>query len=415
MRLKIHRGSHEIGGSCVELEAQGQSILLDLGLPLDAAEVDPSLLPQVPGLTDGCNPNLLGILLSHIHGDHNGLTGLVHKSVPVFMGRQARSILLASEFFVRQSPVPPNIQTYGNQTPFNLGPFRITPFLTDHSAFDAYSLMVEADNKCVLYSGDLRAHGRKASLVEDLLAHPPPAIDCLMLEGTTLSRAGDEKHRPETEGQLEDRVLQCIKQASGLVLAAFSPQNVDRFVTVFKATKRAGRTFISDLYLARLLDALDLQSLPSARDNAFRVYLPGVQKQRIMREQAFELAAPYRSGRIFAEEIAARPSQWVMLFRESMLADVARMPTLRGTTLIYSLWPGYLDRPRNQLRAWCEDNHIDLEICHTSGHADPKTLVRIAEALKPRIVVPIHTEAADLMSKLIPATRLVPDGMWMPV
>src|SRR6185437_10241772 len=129
----------------------------------------------------------------------NGLTGLVHDRVPVFMGSQARSILLASQFFVRQSPVPPSIQTYINQTPFNLGPFRITPFLMDHSAFDAYSLLVEADDKRVFYSGDLRAHGRKASLVENLLAHPPLAIDCLLLEGTTLSRTTEGQHSPETE------------------------------------------------------------------------------------------------------------------------------------------------------------------------------------------------------------------------
>ena len=46
MRLKIHRGSHEIGGSCVELEAQGQSILLDLGLPLDAADDQAGIEPR---------------------------------------------------------------------------------------------------------------------------------------------------------------------------------------------------------------------------------------------------------------------------------------------------------------------------------------------------------------------------------
>jgi ribonuclease J len=154
MRLKIHRGSHEIGGSCVELEAHEQSILLDLGLPLGITDADPSLLPQIPGLTDGSNPNLLGILLSHTHGDHNGLTGLVHASVPVFLGRRAGAMLLASQFFIRQSPVPSSMRDYADRTAFTLGPFRITPFMTDHSGFDAYSLLVEADAKRVFYSGD---------------------------------------------------------------------------------------------------------------------------------------------------------------------------------------------------------------------------------------------------------------------
>ncbi len=34
MRLRIHRGAAEIGGNCVEIEASGKSILLDLGAPL---------------------------------------------------------------------------------------------------------------------------------------------------------------------------------------------------------------------------------------------------------------------------------------------------------------------------------------------------------------------------------------------
>ena len=46
-------------------------------------------------------------------------------------------------------------------TCIEIGPFRITPQLVDHSAFDAYALLVEADGKRVYYSGDFRAHGRK--------------------------------------------------------------------------------------------------------------------------------------------------------------------------------------------------------------------------------------------------------------
>jgi len=369
MRLRIHRGSHEIGGNCVELESRGQSILLDLGLPLDAAEADPSLLPHVPGLIDGSNPDLLGVVLSHIHGDHNGLTGFVHSSVPVFMGARAQTLLMASRPFVRNVPVPLTVRTYENQVPFALGPFQITPFLTDHSAFDAYSLLVEAGGKRVFYSGDLRAHGRKARLVANLIANPPPAIDLLLLEGTTLSRADGFGNASETEQQLEGRIVECIKGARGLVLAAFSPQNIDRFVTIFRATKRAGRAFVADVYLAHLLDELDLPSLPRAKGATFRVYLPDTQKRRIMADKIFDLTLRYRTSRIYSDEIATDPRRWVMLFRDSMTRDIDRLVSLKGTTLIYSLWPGYLDRADSRLRSWCKAHNIKLTMCHTSGHA----------------------------------------------
>ena len=47
----IHRGTQQIGGTCIELSCQGKHMLLDLGLPLDFGETDPvTLLPPIPGL-----------------------------------------------------------------------------------------------------------------------------------------------------------------------------------------------------------------------------------------------------------------------------------------------------------------------------------------------------------------------------
>lgn len=410
MRLRIHRGAKEIGGNCVELQSGFSSILIDLGLPLHADSPEPSLLPAVGGLTGRSNPNLAGIVLSHAHGDHYGLAGLVHPGIPILIGAQARKLLMASARFMRLPLQPAGLRTYADRTAFELGAFRITAFLTDHSAFDAYSLLIEADGKRVFYSGDLRAHGRKARLFDDLVADPPTDIDVLILEGTTLSRPGTESAQSESE--LEGDILAAISKAPGLVLSAFSPQNIDRFVSVFRATKRAGRTFIADVYLAHLLDEIALPSLPTAETGAFRVYLPSRQRQRIIADQAFSLVEQYRGVRIFDEEIAQHPNRFVMLFRESMMADLDRIDS-SGATLLYSLWPGYLER--SNLRASCAERQIELQIHHTSGHADRETLLRFSQALEARQVVPIHTEVPHLMEALIPNVRIVQDGEWLNV
>jgi ribonuclease J len=70
-----------------------------------------------------------------------------------------------------------------DRQPLELGPFKVTPFPVDHSAFDAYAVLVEAGGQRLFYSGDLRAHGRKAGVFERLLAEPP-TVDSLLLEGT---------------------------------------------------------------------------------------------------------------------------------------------------------------------------------------------------------------------------------------
>ena len=50
-RVCVHRGTQQIGGTCIELESAGARILLDLGLPLDADPTsDPCLLlPALSG------------------------------------------------------------------------------------------------------------------------------------------------------------------------------------------------------------------------------------------------------------------------------------------------------------------------------------------------------------------------------
>ncbi|MCJ2031335.1 hypothetical protein MKK50_18380 [Methylobacterium sp. J-043] len=71
MRVRIHRGMREIGGTCVELEHDGARLLLDLNLPLDGAPDDTSRHPAIDGLTGG--GDLLALVLSYGHRDHVGV------------------------------------------------------------------------------------------------------------------------------------------------------------------------------------------------------------------------------------------------------------------------------------------------------------------------------------------------------
>ena len=88
--------------------------------------------------------------------------------------------------------------------PSKSGPFLITPFLNDHSAFDAYSFLVESDGRGLFYTADLRGHGRKAALFERFLKTAPKGIDVLLMEGTTIGReGGKETINSETELEQE--------------------------------------------------------------------------------------------------------------------------------------------------------------------------------------------------------------------
>ena len=98
MKACIHRGAHEIGGSCVELEFDGKRLVLDVGKPLDVPLGEEAVLPPVRGLTGG-DPSLLGVLISHGHPDHYGLADAIHPEVPIYVGEATARILSEAAFF----------------------------------------------------------------------------------------------------------------------------------------------------------------------------------------------------------------------------------------------------------------------------------------------------------------------------
>ncbi|MGD9551450.1 MAG: MBL fold metallo-hydrolase [Burkholderiaceae bacterium] len=145
-------------------------ILLDIGLPLDGEFGDSALMPAI---TEG----VAAVVVSHPHVDHYGLLHHLPAGTPVCIGAAARRIIEAAAPFTGQ-PLP-SLAGFDLQhrTPIQIGPFQITPYLVDHSAYDAYGLLVEAGGKRLFYSGDFRGHGRKGRLFEAFLQQPPSNID----------------------------------------------------------------------------------------------------------------------------------------------------------------------------------------------------------------------------------------------
>ncbi|MCK9224171.1 MAG: MBL fold metallo-hydrolase [Candidatus Muirbacterium halophilum] len=72
MKFHVHGGKNEIGGNCIEIINEGKSIILDVGIPVEANKPHKDYMPNIKGLYEK-DPNLLGIFISHSHIDHFGL------------------------------------------------------------------------------------------------------------------------------------------------------------------------------------------------------------------------------------------------------------------------------------------------------------------------------------------------------
>ena len=265
----------------------------------------------------------------------------------------------------------------------------------------------------MLYSGDLRAHGRRAALTERLIADPPPNIDVLLLEGTHVRAEGAPTSSSATEAGIEAAATE-ICRGKGVVLAAYSPQNVDRMATLYRAARATGRTFVLDLYAASIASAVQDSDLPRPGAEDVLVYVPQSQRIKVERAAEFRRVDALRHTRIYSEQLASRASELVLTFRATMCRELDRAGCLANAAMMWSMWAGYLyDTSRGDLRRWAADRGITLTVAHASGHATIGDLQRLAAAIQADQLIPIHTAAPDRYRELFENVVLRDDGkLW---
>src|SRR5215470_16302231 len=98
MRVCIHRGAKEVGGTCVEIESQGKRLVLDVGLPLDVPDPDSFPLHPIRGF-EAPDESLLGVVISHPHQDHYDLAHRLPDETLFLIGEAAERILAAAALF----------------------------------------------------------------------------------------------------------------------------------------------------------------------------------------------------------------------------------------------------------------------------------------------------------------------------
>ena len=413
MQLIIHRGAHQVGGSCVELSHMDSTILLDVGLPLDSGfDNDPeSNLPQplFDEIRQGIK-KINGVLISHAHMDHYGLAGMLPPDIPLYCGPASADLMDLTSRISPHNIKPLIPRFFKDREMFSIGSFSITPYLVDHSAFDAYGFLISAGGKSLFYTGDFRAHGRKEKMFDKLI-NDLPKINVLVMEGTMIGSRSEEISL--TEKELEEKFVQLIQDTPGIVMVSTSSQNIDRLVTIFRATIRAQRLFIIDFYTAEILERLGkYANIPQASWPKIRVCYPRLLAQRFEKIGLTDILAKHRQKGIKWTRLQEIEDRSVILIRPGFLFNIKKFLNLKGATWIYSMWPGYFKTSRslNKLQSYFEDKGVRIECLHTGGHAKKEDLIKMADTLKPSMLIPIHSFHSDKFKDDFTNVRLVKDG-----
>ena len=261
----------------------------------------------------------------------------------MYVGEATTRILSEAAFF---SPAGLSLRPAGflrDREPLQLGPFRVTPYLVDHSAYDAYALLVEAGGRRLFYSGDLRAHGRKPGTFRRLLDDPPRDIDVLLLEGTRIPDHGDDDRSPLSEADLELALAERFRRHRGArARARLGPEpRPARHRLPRRPPRRphAGRRPLHRHPRPRDRPGDD----PAARQHDVRVYIPNRQRVLVKRTGEFERTRDVAAHRVYLDELRTRRGSFALLGQPSTVAELARADCLDGATAAWSMWAGYLD------------------------------------------------------------------------
>lgn len=380
MEINIIRGQNQIGGSIIEISSKSTKIILDIGSNLEDKEI---VVPEIDGLFKG-EAKYDGVLISHYHSDHVGLATKILSSIPIYMGEKSYQIhKVSNEYIGKEYLKEP--KTFKAEEDFFIGDIKITPYLCDHSAFDAYMFLLDCEGKKILYTGDFRSNGRKS--FEPLL-RKLPKVDVLITEGTNLSNNKIGKIKL-TEKELEKEGIELLEGNDRPVFVLMAATNIDRIVTFYKIANATKRLFLLDTYAGLITDTIG-GNIPNPRTfSNVRMFLTNQNKYKILEN--------YQKNKIGKNEIAK--SNFMMCIRSSMKQYLEKYPeefSFEGCTLFYSMWEGYKkEKNTKEFLEFMEEKGVKIISLHTSGRADEKDFDKLIKKVEPKIIIPVHTENSE--------------------
>ena len=451
-------------------------------LPKLARGMYESDLESYEDFVESGKKTLDGILLSHAHADHVQSLCFIDPNIPVYCTQATYDIMRAVQevgtgsyesdicecrirshepssvkstfpgtlrIVTDKSSSPRDIRVVEPFKPFDVGDYKVKAIPVDHSVPGACAFLIKAPSgKIVVYTGDLRFHGRFSLPPHDLTSELRRRTkglqpDVLITEGTRIKDSGSD-----SEKDVEDNIRSVVESCDGLVIVDFGWKDTSRFETILnvaRATKRTLAVSPKLAYLWSLLRASNPDGFPDLEESGIvRVYLertgsmtyspgdytgskykvgtlvewdkkemPAAWEADDMDYLAPRLCHYYNGVRAF--EIAADPSKYMLHGGYFDIAELFDLNPPRGRSVfIRAATDPFSEEMRldaaklaNWLRFFgiksygVEEQEGDAReiLSHVSGHATGSDLLPFIKDMRPKMVIPVHTEAPEVFER----------------
>lgn len=454
VKLTFYGGIEEIGGNKILLEDKDTKIFLDFGMSFGrrgkyfeefltprAANgigdfLDLNLIPNIGGIYredllehQGIKPekpDVQGVLLSHAHADHANYISFLHEDIPIYCGKTCKYILEAVKEQARREienevldykkrpifksnyrdpPVKRTFNTFRTGDKIKIDALEIEPIHVNHSVPGAYSFIIHTSEGSVIYTGDLRVHGRHSHLTKDFIEKAVQEKPIAMItEGTRV----DSGKTNESEEKVFSKSKKNIELNKNLSIVDFNFKDVDRFTTFYNIAKSLNKKLVISFkhacYLERYHKDKKLKS-PDSRDENIFILKPkrmtGTYIDEDYTEDYIKKRLNYPNIKT-AEEIRKKPQDYIVVLNFWYLNMLIDLKPDKGM-YIHSLSEPFneeMEISYERMINWIMHFNMNFIQSHCSGHISGADLMSLIKTVNPKKLYPIHTEKPHLFKKL---------------
>jgi ribonuclease J len=292
--------------------------------------------------------------------------------------------------------------------------FNLQCFPVDHSIPGACAWGIETSSGWVVYSGDLRLHGKQGKLTETFIEeaaqlHPR----ALILEGTNVDKMANV-----AEQEVYENAFKAISDAKGLVIADFSARDVNRLLTflqIARETKRKLAILPKDAYLLKTMRLLEPEIPDIAQEDGVVIYQETTASKNPA-QWLKKIYEEYSSKVVLAKDVSSNQGDFILCFSFWDLNELPSIQPRAGSLYVFSssephneeqamdFWRLHHWLWRFELRGFglpVEKRNGNWEIpeeekgLHASGHACGPDLLRVAREIQPEVLIPVHSEKPE--------------------
>jgi ribonuclease J len=406
------------------------------------------------GINSYSHASVDGVLLSHAHIDHSAYIHHLREDIPIYMTRESQIILDViektgkasfSEFtklkktfhFVhtkkedgftalkgKDSEVFREIIIFKPYKPIEINEFKVISAPVDHSLPGSTAYFLENADDAIVYTGDLRFHGRNRDFTNKFTKKSYKFNPTIMIcEGTRINAKPDG-----TEEDIEIKATDLINNHDGLVIVNYPFRDLDRLITFYNIAKNTGRILAINLkqaYMLKLLEDENNDKYPKLTDSSINIYVPRKRLGLLGSKHYLCYDGEWKIPKQDSDEVKRDYDKWEREFLEEdniityqdlknqesayiFRCDFFELKELIDIKPENGIYIHSLTEPFNEemgidfkkVQNWLNHFKIPLHKMHVSGHGSGIEILEMIKEINPEKIYPIHTEHVESFNVL---------------